>query len=280
MPLLFSGAAFSQAAPWADASPPSADQSPLIISQATAGIPSSAPSTLTIPAGTRVMMVLESPLHTTSGTAGSGIYLETLFPIIQDNQVVIPAHTFVQGVVEGNRRPGHLHRTSEFRFRFTNFVFANNHVAPIRGVLQSIPGAPNVRTRNKDGTLQTVDQVEKVVIPAAGSSVGGAIVGSVHNFGIGTFTGAGLGAALGLGGVLLHRGDEISLRQGMYVEMILQAPLTLEQSQIDDNARYKPVSSSIPAAQVSATERRGHKRRHGESHPGLAGAIFDAYWGR
>jgi hypothetical protein len=59
------------------------------------------------------MMVLKSPLHTTSGTAGSGIYLETLFPVVQDNKVTIPAHTFVEGVVEGNRRPGHLHRTSD-----------------------------------------------------------------------------------------------------------------------------------------------------------------------
>src|SRR5207342_3033075 len=48
-----------------------------------------APSTVTIPAGTRVMMVLKSPLHTTSGTAGSGLYLETLYPVIQDNGVVI-----------------------------------------------------------------------------------------------------------------------------------------------------------------------------------------------
>ena len=155
-----------------------------------------APSAMAIPAGTRVLMVLKSPLHTTSGTAGSGVYLETLYPVMQGNKVVIPAHTFVEGVVEGNRRPGHLHRTSEFRFRFTNLVFSNNYVAPIQGVLQSIPGAPNVRTSDKEGNLQTVDQAEKVITPTAGSAVGGAIIGSEHRFGIGKFTGAGLGAAL------------------------------------------------------------------------------------
>jgi hypothetical protein len=42
-----------------------------------------------------VLMVLKSPLHTTSGTAGSGLYLETLFPVVQSNGVVIPAHTQV-----------------------------------------------------------------------------------------------------------------------------------------------------------------------------------------
>jgi type IV secretion system protein VirB10 len=277
---LFSSAAFSQALPaaWFD-DPPALDQAPLIISNAP-GIQSSAPSTLTIPAGTRVMMVLKSPLHTTSGTAGSGIYLETLFPVIQGGQVLIPEHTFVEGVVDGNRRPGHFHRTSEFRFRFTNFVFANNYVAAIQGGLQSIPGAPNVRTHDKNGTLRTVDQIEKVVTPAAASTLSGAIIGSVQEFGIGTFTGAGLGAALGLGAVLLHRGDEISLTQGTYVEMVLQAPLSLEQSQIADNARYKPVPSVFPAAPGSGNNDVSHKRRRRERRPGLADAIFDAYWGR
>jgi type IV secretion system protein VirB10 len=276
---LFSSAGFAQAAPGLDDSLFSADTPLQAVSRDTVGIPSNAPSTLTIPAGTRVMMVLKSPLHTTSGTAGSGIYLETLFPVVQGDQVIVPAHTFVEGVVEGSRRPGHFHRTSEFRFRFTNLIFANNHIAPISGVLQSIPGAPNVRTHDKDGTLETVDQLEKVVTPTAGSSVGGAIVGSVHEFGIGTFTGAGLGAALGLGGVLLHRGDEISLRQGTYVEMVLQAPLALEQSQIAENARYKSALSTLPAAPVNENEERARKRTRRGRRPGLAEAIFAA-WAR
>ena len=125
--------------------------------------------------------------------------------------MVIPAHTQVQGVVEANRRPGHADRVAEFRFRFTTLIFASNFVAPIQGVLQSIPGAKNIRTHDKDGKLKTVDQTEKVVTPAAAGAVGGAIVGSYRGFGIGLLPGAGLGAALGLGAVLLKRGDEISL---------------------------------------------------------------------
>ena len=46
--------------------------------------------------------------------------------------MVIPAHTQVQGVVEADKRPGHVNRISEFRFRFTTLIFPNNHVAPIR----------------------------------------------------------------------------------------------------------------------------------------------------
>src|SRR5262245_55242638 len=119
--LTISAVASAQAAPWVDDASPSPALQVLLqgegrnqpVNMAPAVVTATAPSTVTIPAGTRVLMVLKSPLHTTSGTAGSGIYLETLFPLIQDNRVVVPAHTQVQGVVEGNRRPGHLERTSE-----------------------------------------------------------------------------------------------------------------------------------------------------------------------
>lgn len=247
--LLFSNAAFAQAAPWLEDPTLLADQPPQTVSPETASMPPSAPSTLTISAGTRVMMVLKSPLHTTSGTAGSGIYLETIYPVILGNQVVIPARTQVQGVIEADRRPGHVDRVSEFRFRFTNLIFANNYVAPIQGALQSIPGARNIRTRDKEGTLKPVDQTEKVITPAAVGAVGGAIVGAKRGFGIGLLPGAGLGAALGLGSVLLKRGDEIHLTQGTQVEMILQAPLSLEQAQVTANSRYavRPYPVYAPA---------------------------------
>ncbi len=246
--MLFAELASAQAVPWFDDPPAqsspaidvSTDETQLIEPMAPQVAITTAPSTVTIPAGTRVLMVLKSPLHTTSGTAGSGLYLETLYPVVQGNHVVIPARTQVQGVVEADRRPGHVNRVSEFRFRFTTLIFPNNFVAPIDGVLQSIPGAKNVRTHDKDGTLKPVNQTEKVVTPAAASAVGGAIIGANRGFGIGLLPGAGLGAALGLGAVLLKRGDEINLPRGISVEMVLQAPLSLEQAQVAENARYVP----------------------------------------
>ncbi|MBZ5505066.1 MAG: hypothetical protein LAO78_06235 [Acidobacteriia bacterium] len=248
--ILFSRAASAQGMPWLD-DLPSQDGQQQAVSQEKPGaqplevmVPQVAtttvPSTVTIPAGTRVLMVLKSPLHTTSGTVGSGLYLETLYPVVQGDGVVIPAHTQVQGVVEANERPGHVKRASEFRFRFTTMIFPNNFVVPINGGLQSIPGARNIRTHNQDGTLKPVDQAEKVITPAAAGAVGGAIIGARRGFGIGLLPGAGLGAALGLGAVLLKRGDEINLARGTNVEMILQTPFSLERAQIAANARYTP----------------------------------------
>jgi len=265
--------ASAQGLPWLDDPPGQTapeqiapqEQIPLLQTMAPQVATTTVPSTVTIPAGTRVLMVLKSPLHTTSGTAGSGLYLETLYPVVQSNGVVIPAHTQVQGVVEANERPGHLKRTSEFRFHFTTLIFPNHLVVPISGVLQSIPGARNIRTRSDDRALKPVDQAEKVITPTVASSVGGAIIGSHRAFGIGLWPGAGLGAALGLGAVLLKRGDEISLPQGTNVEMVLQSPFTLDQSQVAANARYVPPARAMsyppqPANVDGGLKRRRHQR--------------------
>lgn len=263
--------ASAQGLPWLDEPPAqtgpaqnaSQDQTALLQIMAPQVATTTAPSTVTIPAGTRVLMVLKSPLHTTSGTAGSGLYLETLYPVVQENGVVIPAHTQVQGVVEANERPGHLKRTSEFRFRFTSLIFPNNLVIPINGVLQSIPGARNIRTRGDDRTLEPADQTEKVITPTAASTVGGAIIGSHHAFGIGLLPGAGLGAALGLGAVLLKRGDEINLPRGANVEMVLQAPFSLDQSQISANAKYVSPRQALDDTHQSArVDETAKRRRH------------------
>lgn len=256
--------ASAQGLPWLEDPPAQADlasQTQLPQTMAPQVATTTAPSTVTIPAGTRVMMVLKSPLHTTSGTAGSGLYLETLYPVVQGNGVVIPAHTQVQGVVEMDERPGHLKRTSEFRFRFTSLIFPNNLVVPINGVLQSIPGARNIRTRSEDRQLEPVDQAEKVITPMAARAVGGAIIGSHRSFGIGLLPGAGLGAALGLGAVLLKRGDEINLPRGTSVEMVLASPFSLEQSQVTANARYVPPSRGMNGTQQALSVDDRPKRR-------------------
>jgi hypothetical protein len=154
-----------------------------------------------------------------------------------------------------------LKRTAEFRFHFTTFIFPNNVVVPINGVLQSIPGARNIRTRSDDRTLEPVDQTEKVITPTAASAVGGAIIGSHRSFGIGLLPGAGLSAALGLGAILLKHGDEINLPQGSRVEMVLAAPFSLERSQIAQNEHNLASPMPFHDFKGAATD-EGHTRKH------------------
>ena len=86
-------------------------------------------NTFTLPAGTHVLMTLTSPLHTTSARAGAGVYLETSWPVVQDGQVVIPAHSRVLGEVEHERRPGRVKGRSQFLLHFTSLILPTTVVA-------------------------------------------------------------------------------------------------------------------------------------------------------
>lgn len=184
------------------------------------------------------MMQLTSPLNTESAVENSGVYLETSFPVIHDNQVVIPAGTSVQGVVAAEKRAGHLNRVAEFRMHFTTLVFANNYTTAIDGTLQSIPGSGGVRLDKKQGRIKRVDQVDKALIPVAGGALIGGLAGSVRDTGIGGWPrGAAFGAILGAGAVLVTRGDPIHLTEGTKVEMMLTAPVTIPNQQIAEAVR-------------------------------------------
>jgi len=205
--------------------------------------------TVTIPAGTRVMMRLVSPVHTTSAGEGSGLYLETAFPVILDNRVVVPEHTRVMGTIEASKRPGHFKRESEFRFHFRNMVFGNNQVVEIDGELQSLPGSGMDRVDPETRTAKPVDQYEKGLPAIAGAALLGAVIGSERRTGVGKFVGAGLGAGIGLGGVLLKRGDDISLPAGSAVEMVIEKPVAIDASAIPQKAQPPAVIPPPPAAQ-------------------------------
>src|SRR5713101_2867578 len=186
------------------------------------------PEVITIPAGTHLLMKLISPLHTTSSTPGSGVYLETAFPIVENSRVVIPEHTRVMGVVTDERRPGRVQGRAQMRLRFTQLILPDNHELSVVGSLQSLPGSSTNRTVNHEGTIEPVDQIDADVYTVAKTTGAGVLVGSIRHVGIGVGRGALIGAGLGLAKVLFTRGDEISLPVGTKIEMVLQRPLTVQ----------------------------------------------------
>jgi len=186
------------------------------------------PEVITIPAGTRLLMKLISPLHTTSSTPGSGVYLETASPVVENSRVVIPEHTRVMGVVTDERRPGRVQGRAQMRLKFTQLILPDNRELSVVGSLQSLPGSSRNRTVNNEGTLEPVDQIDADVYTVAKATGAGVLVGSIRHVGIGVGQGALIGAGLGLAKVLFTRGDEISLPVGTQVEMVLQRPLTVQ----------------------------------------------------
>jgi len=183
---------------------------------------------ITIPAGTHLLLKLTSALHTTSATAGSGVYLETSAPVIADDRIAIPEKTRAFGLVEKSRRPGRTHGRARLRMHLTQFILPDDRVLAISGTLQSLPGSAEHRTTDEQGTLEPVDQIDGDVYTVAVTTGLGVLAGSISHMGIGVGPGAAIGFGLGLAKVLFTRGDEISLPVGSEIEMVLQHPLTIE----------------------------------------------------
>ncbi|MBZ5668095.1 MAG: hypothetical protein LAO30_26375 [Acidobacteriia bacterium] len=216
------------------------------------------PEVVPIPAGTHLLMKLISPLHTTSSTPGSGVYLETAFPVVANDRVVIPEHTRVLGTVIDERRPGRVKGRSQLRLRFTQIILPDNRELSIVGDLQSLPGSNKVRTVDQEGTVEPVDQIDADVYTMAKATGVGVLGGAISHHGpAGVGYGALIGGGLGLAKVLFTRGDEISLPAGTKVEMVLQRPLML-----------KTVSPSpLADPDISATNRPSADKQQNASLP-------------
>ncbi|MGH8459295.1 MAG: hypothetical protein ACRESV_08085 [Nevskiales bacterium] len=196
-----------------------------------------APATITVAAGTKVPLVLKHAVSTRNARVGDNVYLETTFPVAQDNQIVIPAGTYVQGVVSAVRRSPRIKGRAELLLHFRTMIFPNGYTVSLPGVLDNIPGADKTTVKQDEGTVQaggTKGRDAGTVVAAAST---GAVVGGLAGAGKGAAIGGVTGAAAGLLIGLFSRGDEVRLETGTGVEMVLQRPLELEEQRLRRTGR-------------------------------------------
>ena len=85
---------------------------------------------VTLPAGTRVALVLTHPIDSKSTHRGDEIYAVTTAPVTLDSRVAMPAGTYVQGKVEKLTRHG---TRAEIVMRSVAIIFPDGYVANIGG---------------------------------------------------------------------------------------------------------------------------------------------------
>lgn len=189
---------------------------------------------MTVPAGTKVLLQLKSPIDTKSARVGDGVYCQTSFPVTQDNIVVIPAGTYVKGEIAQVERAGRIKGRAQILFHFNSMIFPNGYTVDLPGALKSEPGARNSTISDEEGTVKANGQKGKDAGTVAKTGATGAVVGTVAT---GTAKGAGIGglagAAVGLGQVLFTRGQDVRIEQGTSLEMVIQRPLTVEVTHAD-----------------------------------------------
>ena len=194
--------------------------------------PGDVPESVTVPAGTKIPLTLKQGITTKNAHAGDPVYAQTAFPITQNDQVVIPAGTFVRGEIQRVQRPGHVKGRAELLMSFNSLIYPNGYTVILPGAVHGTPGSQENDVKGQEGTIQGGSNKGKDAGKIATGSIAGAAIGAIAGDGKGAAIGAGTGAALGLATVLFTRGPEIQLNVGDSIEMVLERNLTLTEEKI------------------------------------------------
>ncbi len=94
---------------------------------------------ITVPAGTRLGVVLTQPIQSRTVRRGDDMYAQIASPVTSGDQMVIPPGTFVQGTIENIGRNG---SRAELHLQSMAITFPDGYVTPVPGpiVLQTNEG--------------------------------------------------------------------------------------------------------------------------------------------
>jgi hypothetical protein len=197
-----------------------------------------------VPSGTHIPLVLHNAISTRSAKPGDPVYFETLYPVMIDGKVVIPAGSYVSGEVTESKRPGRVKGRGELAIKMTNMILPNAYQVNMNAT-PSGAGTGGGETTNGEGVIvgdsdKKSDAATIAKTTAAGAGIGGVTARSPAGAGIG----AAAGAAVGLAAVLLTRGPDAELPRGSTVEAVINRSLYLDADKINFTSPGK--ASDLP----------------------------------
>jgi hypothetical protein len=214
------------------------------------------PPQYVIEPGTKVPLSLINSISTKHSSEGDRVYLETVFPIMNNGRIVIPPGSFVSGTVTEVKRPGRMKGRGELFLRFDSLTLPNGVTRDFRARIATMDGRANEDFDRSEGKIKSEgnkgsDARSVGEATAAGASIGVIAGGATGHYGMGAGIGAAAGAAAGLMGVLLTRGPDAVLAKGSTIEMVLDRPLHFEDSELNFNgnasSRYSDGSGPLPS---------------------------------
>lgn len=189
-----------------------------------------------VPSGTHLPLVLHNGISTRTAKPGDPVYFETIFPVMINGKVVIPAGSYVSGEVTESKRPGRVKGRGELMIKLTTMILPNAYMVN----LNAVPGQAGtgggetvnsegkvVGDSDKKGDLGTVIDTTE-----AGTGVGAGVGAAAGHVGEGAGIGAGIGLATGLAAVLLTRGPDAELPRGSTVEAVIDRPIFLDADKV------------------------------------------------
>src|ERR1700678_4091425 len=204
---------------------------------ASAGAPvvpvaTAAAAKIMVPSGTHIPLVLHNAISTRSARPGDPVYFETVFPIMIDGKVVIPAGSYMSGEITESKRPGRVKGRGELMIKLTTLILPNAYMVNLNAVPGNAGTGGNETTDNEGKIVADSNKGSDIGTIAkttgAGAGIGGLATQSAKGVGIG----AGVGAAVGLAAVLLTRGPEAELPRGSTVEAVISRSIVLDADKV------------------------------------------------
>jgi len=189
-----------------------------------------------VPSGTHIPLVLYNGISTRTAKPGDPVYFETVFPIMINGKVVIPAGSYVSGEVTESKRPGRVKGRGELMIKLTTMILPNAYMVN----LNAVPGQAGTgggETVNSEGKVvgdsgKKDDLGTVIETTEVGTGVGAGVGAAAGHIGEGAGIGAGIGAVTGLAAVLLTRGPDAEMPRGSTVEAVINRPIFLDADKI------------------------------------------------
>ncbi len=169
---------------------------------------------IVVPAGITVPLAMTQAVLAKTAKPGDSIYAETVFPVAVNNQMAIPAGTYVQGQIDTVTRPGRFSPHAQFQIHFTELVFANGYVAAFGDPVSPQADASSSQPAAAPATDNAIPAVSSAYVDVSAAS-------------------------------------DILLDNGTQIEMVLQIPLALDGDRVADAVRHS--NPAQPAPFKSAT---------------------------
>lgn len=201
--------------------------------------PSTTPSAnakVIVPTGTHIPLVLHNAISTRSARPGDPVYFETVFPVMVDGKVVIPAGSYVSGEVTQSKRAGKVKGKAQIAIHLTTMILPNAYEVNL-AAMPSNAGTGGGETTNNEGTItgdsdKASDVGTVIRTTAASTGIGAGVGAAAGHVGEGAGIGAAAGAAAGLVAVLLTRGPDAELPRGTTLDAVLDRPVVLDASKV------------------------------------------------
>ena len=167
-------------------------------------LPPDLPRRITIPAGTRIPIVLETPLSSRFSREGQTVVFRTAGSLSLTEDLTVPPGVEIRGRLTGVTRPGGFGKSGALRVTVERMMFPGAAAARLRAQLRSAD--INSRGRLTSDSRRVMGREGLLVLSAQGALAGSQFGGQA----------AGIGAGAAVAAVLMmsKKGSDVSVPRG------------------------------------------------------------------